>query len=262
MLERRANHRRPPWPCTAAVRPTRSTRRNCSPPQRLQERRLLRAAARGVDGGRGPDRRRLQPDGRDERAHGGRVREAEPRGRQGGQGQPARLARRGEGLVGGLAPARQRARRRPGAADDRDGARDRRGGEGRPVADDGARARRAAARRRVPAHRPHREHDGGPARRLRVGGDARGARGRHRGQARRPGAGQGRRGHLEGPDRQRQPDGEQPDRPGAQHRRGHDGRREGRPLEEDHGRRARARSSSSRTRSTRWWTSCARSPRR
>ena len=37
--------------------------------------------------------------------------------------------------------------------------------------------------------------------------DARGARGRHRGQARRPGAGAGRRRHLGGSDRQREPDG-------------------------------------------------------
>ena len=55
---------------------------------------------------------------------------------------------------------------------------------------------------------------------LRLGSDARGARSRHRRQARRPGAGGRRRRHLEGPDRQREPDGRQPDRPGAQHRRG------------------------------------------
>ena len=36
---------------------------------------------------------------------------------------------------------------------------------------------------------------------------------------------QGRRRHVEGPDRLRQLDGRQPDRPGAQHRRGDDGRR-------------------------------------
>ena len=42
---------------------------------------------------------------------------------------------------------------------------------------------------------------------LRRRGDARGARGRHRGQARRPGPGAGRRRHVEGPDRQRQLDG-------------------------------------------------------
>ena len=38
-------------------------------------------------------------------------------------------------------------------------------------------------------------------------GHARGARGRHRGQARRPGRGQGRLRHLARPDRERQPDG-------------------------------------------------------
>ena len=70
-----------------------------------------------------------------------------------------------------------------------------------------------------------------------VGGDARGARSRHRRQARRPGRGQGRRRHVEGPHRQRQLDGRQPHRPGAQHRRRHDRRRERRPVEEDHRRR-------------------------
>jgi HAMP domain-containing protein len=75
------------------------------------------------------------------------------------------------------------------------------------------------------------------------------------GQARRPGAGEGRRRHLEGPHRQRQLDGGEPDRPGAQHRRGDHRGRLGRPVEEDHRRRARARSSSSRTPSTRWSTS-------
>ena len=42
--------------------------------------------------------------------------------------------------------------------------------------------------------------------------DARRARGRHRRQARRPGRGRGRRRHLEGPHRQRQLDGVEPDR--------------------------------------------------
>ena len=40
---------------------------------------------------------------------------------------------------------------------------------------------------------------------VRGGGDARRTRGRHRGHARRPGAGRGRLGRLEGADRQRQP---------------------------------------------------------
>ena len=49
---------------------------------------------------------------------------------------------------------------------------------------------------------------------------------------------QGRRRHLEGPDRQREPDGREPDRPGAQHRRGDHRGRQRRPVEEDHRRRA------------------------
>ena len=64
---------------------------------------------------------------------------------------------------------------------------------------------------------------------LRLGSDPRRARGRHRRQARRPGAGAGRRRHLEGPDRQRQPDGDQPHQPGARHRRGRDRGRAGQP---------------------------------
>ncbi len=53
-----------------------------------------------------------------------------------------------------------------------------------------------------------------------------------------------RRRHLEGPHRQRQLDGRQPHRAGAQHRRGDDRDRQRRPLEEDHRRRAAARSCS------------------
>ena len=99
----------------------------------------------------------------------------------------------------------------------------------RPVEED---HRRRA--RRNPRAEGHHQHDGGPAQRLRRRGDARGARGRHRRQARRPGAGARRRRHLEGPDRQRQLDGVEPDRPGPQHRRGGDRGGAGRPVEEDH----------------------------
>ena len=70
-----------------------------------------------------------------------------------------------------------------------------------------------------------------------VGGDARRARGRHRRPARRSGERARRRRHVEGPHRQRQLDGRQPDGAGAQHRRGDDRRRARRPVEEDHGRR-------------------------
>ena len=48
--------------------------------------------------------------------------------------------------------------------------------------------------------------------------------------------------HLARADRERQLHGQQPDRPGAQHRPGHDRGRQGRPLAEDHRRRPRARS--------------------
>ena len=83
----------------------------------------------------------------------------------------------------------------------------------------------------------HHQHDGRSAQLVRVRGDPRGARGRHRGQARRPGAGARRRRHVEGSDRQRQPDGREPHRPGPQHRRRDHRRRQGRLVEEDHGRR-------------------------
>ena len=89
----------------------------------------------------------------------------------------------------------------------------------RPVEED---HRRRA--RRDPAAEGHHQHDGGPAALVRRRSDARGARSRHRRQARRPGRGARRRRHLEGPDRQRQLDGVEPDRPGAQHRRRRDRR--------------------------------------
>ena len=97
---------------------------------------------------------------------------------------------------------------------------------------------------------------------LRRRSDARGARGRHRRQARRPGAGARRRRHVEGPHRQRQPAGRQPDRAGAQHR-----RRSPPPSPAATCRRrspstSAARSCSSRTPSTRWSTSSTRSPAR
>ncbi len=81
----------------------------------------------------------------------------------------------------------------------------------------------------------HHQHDGGPAALVRVRSDPRGARGGHRRQAGRPGRRAGRRRHLEGPDRQRELHGVEPDGSGAQHRRRDDGRGERRPVEEDHG---------------------------
>ena len=83
------------------------------------------------------------------------------------------------------------------------------------------------------------QHDGRPAQRLRGRSDARGARSRHRRQARRPGGSARGRRHVEGPDRFRQLDGRQPDRAGAQHRRSGDRHRRRRPVAQDHGRCAR-----------------------
>ena len=79
--------------------------------------------------------------------------------------------------------------------------------------------------------------------------------GRHRGQARRPGRGRGRLGHVARPDRVRELHGLEPDRPGALDRPGHDGRGERRPVEEDHRRRQGRDRRARRTPSTRWSTS-------
>ena len=88
----------------------------------------------------------------------------------------------------------------------------------------------------------HHQHDGGSAQRLRLGGDARRARGRYRRQAWRPGAGARRRRHLEGPDRHGQRDGRQPHRAGARHRQGGDrGRQRRSEAEPDDGVEGRGR---------------------
>ena len=77
---------------------------------------------------------------------------------------------------------------------------------------------------------------------LRLGSDPRGPRSGHRRQAGRPGRGEGRRRHLEGPDRQRELHGRQPDQPGARHRQGRDRRGQRRPeAEADGGRQGRNR---------------------
>ena len=155
------------------------------------------------------------------------------RGRHRGQ---ARRPGRGRRRLGHL-EGPDRERQRHGGQPDRPGARhragDHRGGQRRPVQED---HRRGQGRGRRAGR--HDQHDGRPAALVRGRGDARGARGRHRGQARRPGPGRGRVGHLARPDRQRELHGRQPDRPGAQHRPG--GHRGGqrRPRPEDHRRRA------------------------
>ncbi len=163
------------------------------------------------------------------------AREVGTDGRLGGQ---ARVRRRLRDLEG---PDRQR--QLDGGEPDRAGAEHRRGDDRRrprrPLAHDHRRRQRRGRRAEADD-----QHDGRPALLLRRRGHPRRARGRHRGQARRPGEGQGRLRRLEGPDRQRQLDGRQPDRAGAEHHRGDDRRRPRRPLEEDHRRRPAARSPS------------------
>ena len=112
--------------------------------------------------------------------------------------------------------------------------RDDRGGQRRPVEED----HRGRARR-DPATQGSHQHDGGSVAVVRLGGDSRRARGGHRGQAGRTGGGAGRGRHVEGPDRQRERDVRQPDRPGAQHRAGDDGGGARRPVAQDHRRCAR-----------------------
>ena len=157
-----------------------------------------------------------------------------PRGRHRGQAGRAGDRARGGGHLEGSDRQRQCDVRQP----------DRPGAQHRP-GDHGGRARRSVAQdhRRRPGRdsgaEGHHQHDGRSAQRLRLRSDARGARGGHRRAARRPGAGAGCRRHLEGPDRQRQLDGLQPDWTGPQHRRGLHGNRARRSVEEDHRQRLR-----------------------
>ena len=79
---------------------------------------------------------------------------------------------------------------------------------------------------RNPRAEEHDQYDGRSAQLVRLRSDTRGPRSGYGRQARRPGRGEGRRRHMEGSDRLRELHGQQPDRPGPQHRRRDDGRRE------------------------------------
>ncbi len=85
----------------------------------------------------------------------------------------------------------------------------------------------------------HHQYDGGPVAFVRVRSDARGTRSGYRRQTGWPGAGSGRRRHMEGSHGFRQLHGQQPDRPGSQHRRSLHSDRQRRPLEENYGERQR-----------------------
>ena len=173
----------------------------------------------------------------DHQHHGRPAARLRRRGDAGGARGRHRRAPRRPGLCagrGGRMEGPHRQRQPDGQQPDRPGAQHRhrhhRGGQRRPVAQD---HRRRAGRN--PRAEKHHQHHGRPAQRVRRRSDAGGARGRHRGPARRPGPGQGRLRRLEGAHRQRQPDGGQPDRPGARHGQGGDRRRRRQPETEDDG---------------------------
>ncbi len=163
-------------------------------------------------------------------------RRGHPSGPGGGHARQARRSGRRAGRVRHLeGPHRERQRagrqpHRPGAQH-RPG--DHRGRQGRPVPED--HGRRPG---RDPRAQVHHQHHGRPARQLRRRGHPGRPGGGHRGQARRSGPGEGRLRHLEGPHRQRQPARRQPHRPGPQHRPGDHRGGQGRPVPEDHRRRA------------------------
>ena len=143
------------------------------------------------------------------------AREVGTEGKLGGQADRAGRRRHLEG------PHRQRQlhgeqSHRPGAQHLRG---DDRGRDGRPVAQD----HRGRARR-DPAAEGSDQHHGRSATLLCLRSHARRARSGHRRQARRPGDRARRRRHVEGPHRLGERDGDQPHRPGAQHRGSNDRR--------------------------------------
>ena len=143
-------------------------------------------------------------------------------------------ARPGRGRLGEVRRGRQQPGHRPGASHRRVRPGGRGGLRRRPDPADGPAARRPVAARRAAAGRPQRERARGPAvvdRRRDHPGDP---GGRHRGQARRPGAGPRRRRQLARPDRRGEHDVVPADRPGARHRAGHDRRRRRRPVPHRH----------------------------
>ena len=161
------------------------------------------------------------------------AREVGTEGKLGGQARRARRRRHVEGLD----RQRQLHRRQSHRA----GARHRRRRHGnsrrRLVEED-----HGECRRRDFAAQGNHQHDGRSAQRVRRRSDARRARGRYRRPPRRPGQRARRRRHLEGFDQFGQLDGVELDSAGAQHRRSVDRHRLGRPVEENHRRRARRNS--------------------
>ena len=142
---------------------------------------------------------------------------------------PGRGARRRRNVQG---PDRQRqpAGRQPHHASPQHRRSHHGGGARRPFAQDHGRREG-----RNPRTEEHHQHDGRSVERVCRRSHPRRARGRHRGQARRSGAGARCRRHLEGSDRHRQLHGRQPHRAGPRHRQGGDCGRQRRPEAEPDG---------------------------
>ncbi len=181
---------------------------------------------------------RRDPGAEEHHQHHGRPalqlrRRGHPGGSRGGNRRhTGRSGRGGRGL--GHVEGADKERQSHGHQPDQPGAQHRRGddrgGQGRPLTEDHRRGQRRDTRASK-----HDQHDGGPAFEFCRRGHAGSARSGNRGPAWRPGRGDGCLGHLEGAHPERQPDGRQPDRPGAQHRGSDDRRCQGQPLPENHG---------------------------
>ncbi len=246
----RSRHRRP------ARRPGQRARRrrHLEGPDRLREFHGRQSDRPGAQHRRSDDRGRpRRPLAQDHRRREGRNSRAEEHHQHDGRSaqrlclrsdaRRPRSRHRRQARRPGASAGRRRHLERPdrqrqlhGVEPHRAGPQHRRGGDRhrrrRPVEEDhGRRARRDAAAQR------HAQHHGRAAALVRRRSDPRRARSRRRRPARRPGGGARRRRHLEGPDRQRQPFGGQPDDPGAQHRRGDHRGGARRPVAQDHRRR-------------------------
>ena len=201
---------------------------------RGRERRPLEEGHGGREGRGARAQGHDQHDGRPALGVRSRGHPRRPRGRhRGPPGRPGRGGRRLRHLEG---PDRERepAREQPHQPGAGDRGRDDCGREGRSLSEDHRRRQGRGGRARGDD-----QHDGRPALDLRRRGDARGAGGRHRREARRPGAGRRRLRRVEGPDRQRQPAGRDADDAAARDRRRVDGRDAGRPDALDHRRGSR-----------------------
>ena len=196
-----------PPPRRTARPPRTSTSKSSSMRCTRCRRAISPCACRARARGRGQNLRRIQYHRRRQSAHSTATRARGRGGGTAGQDAHARALRAVRGCLGRHGRLGQYADRRSAVADHGGHAHGDRGGARRSAADRAAGCRRPRAQGRVPALRQHRQHHDQAALGVHLRSDARRARGGHRRQARRPGA--GARGHrrVEGPHREREFDG-------------------------------------------------------